>query len=129
MINQRKDIINIIGIGLILVLFFAVLSSFSDTCIRQSNRAVRHDLISGFQSNQESAVVSKVIQCPSNLKSGIQLLPDFFVENANILAADKKITHTISLQNKTGFLFLPVNPCRFYYHLFPKNPEDLPVLS
>lgn len=125
MINQRKDIINAISTAITVVFFLIIFSSFSDKPVGQT----RCELISEFHYNQVNAVIVDAIPLASFQKNCVPLLHNLFIENHKTIAGNKKIAQSIIVLQRARLLIKPIIPCRFYYHLFPQDAEDLPVLS
>lgn len=129
MINKKKDSINFLCTTFSIVFFFLLLSSFSNKPVKQNFPAVQYEIISEHVSDNGNAVTVDAVQNPYSHKTCVTLLNYFFNETHKIIADNSKITHRIILNQKTQILIKPINICRFYYHIFSKDAEDLPALS
>ncbi|NVN95945.1 MAG: hypothetical protein HXX18_11740 [Bacteroidetes bacterium] len=129
MINKKKDSINFLFTTLSIVFFLLLLSSFSDKPVKQIYPAVQYEIISEHVSDIGNAVTVDAVQNPSSYRSCVSLLNYFLNLTHKIITDNSKITHRIILNQKTQILTKPINICRFYYHIFCKDAEDLPALS
>jgi hypothetical protein len=127
--HRKEDIIHSITTGIAFAFFLLIFSSLSGRTVRQNKISSRFELQQQFNSNQEMAVIADAVQLPTFQKSCV-LLPDNLADrNRNSVVDNKKITQYIFIFQKIHLLIKPVTYCRFYYHLFPKDADDLPTLS
>jgi hypothetical protein len=132
--NQSEDRFNFLGRVLLMVLFLLVICAHFDKSEKQTYFATQYEILSEIHSNSAHAVCVDFIQAPViqkslvtlNDKSGISL----FNEDLKISADNNRISKRIILFQKS--LLSSLNPqsiCRFYYHLFPIDTQEPPLLS
>jgi hypothetical protein len=127
--EEKRDIINSISTAITVVLFLLLLSAFSDKSSELGCGASRHQLQSELQSDCTMAVLSATVQIPSFHKSIVVLPGNFINEYPSIVVYNETISHNISVILRTRLLIKPESICRFYYHFFSGDAEDIPVLS
>ena len=127
MSEQKRNTINSIGTAIIIAFFMLLVSSFSDKTINKKTYS-QNVLKSEIRANLAATTDATLL--PTIQKSFLPLLSKLFNDNINkTFNHDRKIIqHFISLQ-KTLQSIKPLNSCRFYYHFFSNNTEDLPILS
>jgi hypothetical protein len=123
MVNQKKELFNAFGTIVMMVLVVFVLSSFSGKSIKKPHPS-RYETTSEFHTNQVKGTID--VQIPSVQKSCVSLLPNLWIGNHKIVADNKKTNQVIVVFQKTQQSTKPNTPSRYYYHLFPKNAEELP---
>ena len=128
MVYKKGDIINSLGTAIIIVFFLFIFSSFSDKPITPTDRSSRYELKAGFHSDQVKAAILEAVRLPSVQKSSVLLLHNIYNDTYKVIANDKTITQGFIELQKTQLSIKPTF-CRFYYHLFSKDADDLPVLS
>lgn len=129
MIFKKGDIISSLGTAIIIVFFMLIFSSFSDKPITPTDRSSRYELKTGFHSDQDEAIISEAVRLPSVQKSSVLLFHNIFNDTYKVISNDKTITQGFIELQKTLLTIKPITSCRFYYHLFTKDADDLPVLS
>ena len=133
MMNRKDDIINFLGRTLFMVLFFILISAFSQNSFEQDDRSVHYEWISIPNTSTMSAVSVEAIQLPLFDKSWVSVIDKsnftFFNEDLKISAYNKKISQRIISFQKTQPLIKTTILCGFYHHLFPVDNDELPVLS
>lgn len=129
MIYKKGDIINSFGTAIFVVLFMLIITSFSDKSIKPTDGGSQFELNSCFHSDQHKSVISEAVSLPSVQKRAILLLQYNFNDSYKVIANNKTINQVFIELKKMQFIIKPVCFYRFYYHLFSKDNDDLPVLS
>jgi len=130
MINQREDITDFLGRTLFVVLFFLIMVLFSGQSVRQTHLPVN---VQSMTELPASSVMADAIQLPFFQKNQV-LFEDkmsFQLYNATFkrFADNRVITQRYISLRQTEFLIKPLTECRFYYHLFPKDTSEVPILG
>jgi hypothetical protein len=130
MINQREDITNYLGRTLFVVLFFLVMAVFSDRPVSQTHLSVKVQSVAELPAN---SVIADAIQLPLFQKNLVSFEDkmSFQLYNATFkrFADNRTITQSFVSLRQTEFLIKPLTECRFYYHLFPKDTCEVPILG
>jgi len=130
MINQREDITDYLGRALFVVLFFLLMVAFSDQSVKQTSEPVSVQLVADLHAN---SVIADAIQLPSFQKSWVSVddKTSFQLFNANFkrFTDNRTITQRFISLRRTELLIKPATYYRFYYHLFPKNTDEVPILG
>jgi len=129
MLNKKGDIGNFLGAAFIIVLFVLLFSAFSDTPVKETIATYQFELRSDYHSDKAKDILADAVQLPSLQKSCLSLSNNPFNENYKISADNRKISQSYILLQKIQLSVKPVTAFRFYYHLFPNEAEDPPVLS
>ena len=74
MMNRKDDIINFLGRTLFMVLFFILISAFSQNSFEQDDRSVHYEWISIPNTSTMSAVSVEAIQLPLFDKSWVSVI-------------------------------------------------------
>jgi zona occludens toxin (predicted ATPase) len=127
--RQGEDIINALGVGIILVLFILVFSSLYNNPSPQGNRLPSHELVQDSHNSQLKAVISNSVHSPAFQKNSLPQPQKLFPAKHKIISANHKTGRDIAVLQKAMSFSPPVIPCLYYYHLFPDGDEDPPVLS
>lgn len=131
--NRIEDISNYFGKTLFMVLFLLIIAAFSDRSNQQSIRPVPHELVSEWLSKSAQAISPDAIQLPffdkNRVSSVDQLVLPLFNPAFKLSADNRKIAQRFFSLHQTELVIKPFAMSRFYYHLFPKVAEDVPVLS
>jgi hypothetical protein len=120
MTNQKRNTLNSIGTAIIIAFLLLLVSSFSDKSSKQTCPS-QYALSSEFHSDK--AVIADAVPLPLVQKF---VLPLLFNDNQNSFSTNSKITRSFIILQKTRLSIKPLIPCRFYYHLFSNDAEDLP---
>ncbi|MFZ4400819.1 MAG: hypothetical protein ACOYO1_12355 [Bacteroidales bacterium] len=129
MINKKEDIINFICTTFCIVLFLAVLSSFSVKPTPQMNAAFQHEIISAHLSDNGNAISIDAYQNRCFQKTFVFLHNHLFNETHKMIVDNNKITHRFISLQKTELLIKPDILLMFYHHIFSEDSKDLPILS
>jgi len=133
MTNRNEDNCNYIGRVLFMVLFLLVICAHFDKSEKQTYFAPQYELITEMHSLSNQAVFTGFIQAPVNLKSlatgydrtGFSL----FNENFKLFNDNRSFNRRLILNQKKSFHIKPACYCRFQYHLFRVDTDELPLLS
>lgn len=132
MISRKEDLSQYFERAVFIVLFFLLISAFSD----------KSATLSGNASNSKSISYSELLSQVSALNNAQQfpcqktLIP--FIENAHlillndchkIIAANRAIDHKILFLQKDEALIKPVIHRRFYFQFHSIDIDEPPVLS
>lgn len=134
MINRKEDIINYLVRVIFIVLIFLFISAFSDNSSQQDNNSVvHHELITDLCAENKNAVIINQLQAPAFQKGWVSLIDrmnlKFSDENHKIFTDNKKIIQKYTSLQKNQLLIKPLLACKFYYHWFSLDAENLPILS
>jgi hypothetical protein len=124
--NQKRDTINSIRTAIIVAFLLLLVSSFSEKTSKRSCYST-NALNSDFRANND--IITDALSLPSLQKSCLPLLLKLFSDNNKTFSDNRKIFLKFILLQKTQLSIEPLTPCRFYYHLFSNDAEDLPALS
>ncbi|HZK98175.1 MAG TPA: hypothetical protein VFC67_28505 [Prolixibacteraceae bacterium] len=131
--TRIEDISNYLGKALFIVLFFFIVAAFSDRSNQQSIKPVPHELVSEWLSKSAQAVNTDAVQLPLFQKSLVSFVDQKFTHLYNVIfkqsADNRMIAQRFFSLHQTELVIKPFAMSRFYYHLFPKVAEDVPVLS
>ncbi len=131
--NRVEDIGNYFGTALFIVLFFFIVAAFSDYSNLQSIKPVPHELVSEWHSKSAQAVGADAVQLPLFEKSWVSFVDQKYIHLFNTTFKQSADNRTIAQRfftlRQTELVIKPFAMSRFYYHLFPKGAEDVPVLS
>jgi len=131
--NRMEDISNYLGKALFTVLFLFIVAAFSDRSDQQSIKPVPHELVSEWLSKSAQAISPDAVQLPifdkSQVSSVDKLILPLFNPAFKLSADNRKIAQRFFSLHQTELAIKPFALTRFYYHLFPKVAEDVPVLS
>lgn len=127
--NSKQNLVSIV----FMLLFFVVLFSANGRSEKPTYNDAAYGLSTGFHSTTAKAVIADPCKLPVFQKC----LPTSFDANGFILynfkfkivADNNTILQQFSSLEKTIALIKPQSTCRFYYHLFPLDADDSPVLS
>jgi hypothetical protein len=129
MLLLKKHKINYLGLLLFIVLFSIFTYSFCEIINKSPIKAYHHKL----SSLSFNGIVINKIQQPYYYKTW---LPQFdnsnfrvITKHIKLLTENRSILHKISFFQKTVLSVIPIKPPGFYYHFYPLETEDLPVLS
>ena len=126
---SRKEIFNFLGRAIFVVIFFFLVSVFSD----KDARLIQYNSMSILNSSSMNAVAADLIELPLFGKNWVSLIDKssfvFFNENVKIFATNNKIDQRIILFQKARRLIKTTTICGFYCHLFPIDSDALPNLS
>ena len=130
MINQKEDIANYLGRALFIVLFFLLMGAFSDQSVKSSGFPNK---VQSVTESHATPIIADSIQLPlfqKNLASFVDKKSFQLINTTYKRFADnrKLIQRFISLQ-QTELLIKPFNHMRFYYRLFPKDSDVVPILG
>jgi hypothetical protein len=128
MVHKKGDTFSSLSTAIIIVLFMLVSASFSDKTFPSIDRSPGNELISEVHSDQNKAVMSEAVRLPSVQNSSVLLLHTIFNYTYKIIANDKTITQGYIELQKKQLTIKPFTSYIFYYHLFSKDINDLPVL-
>jgi hypothetical protein len=126
MINNKSESVKSIVTAIIIVFFLLLISSVSDIS-HNSNSHSQNVLNSELQAG--NAVIADATPLPSVRKFCLPLLSKLFSNYNTIFASDRKIFLSFLVLQKTQITIKPFVLCRFYYHIFSGDTEDLPILS
>jgi hypothetical protein len=129
MIKQKEDLFNALCTAIIVVLMLFVFSAWSDHPVKENESTSAIELQLVFQIHQRNALDSPVEQLlfsPERIQISFN---GFNNGNLQAVADHEKISHCIFVLQKAQLPVIAENACRFYYHLFPKDAEDIPDLS
>ena len=130
MIDQRENITNYLGRALFVVLFFLFMVVFSDQSVKQTHLPVKVQTMTELPGN---SVITDAIQLPLFQKNCVSFEDkmSFQLYNATFKRFDdnRMITQRFISLRQTEFLIKPLTECRFYYHLFPKDTDVVPILG
>ena len=127
MIEQKRDTIRSIATALAMGIMLFMLSSFSNKSFRQNNTPSQYILRS--ESHDAKAIINDDVQIPSVQKCCLPLHSNLFGNNNKAYAESRNINRRYTLLLKTQLSIKPLIRCRFYYHLFSNDAEDLPEIS
>ncbi len=126
MSDQKRNTMQSIGTAIIMAVFLFVVSSFSNRTFKQTNTSSQFVLRA--ESHDAKAVINDDVQIPSVQKSFLPLLSSLFGCNNKAYAESRNISRSYILLQKTQLTIKPQTRCRFYYHLFSNDTEDLPEI-
>lgn len=124
--EQKRDTIRSIATAIAMGIMLFMLSSFSNKSFRQNNTPSQYILRA--ESHDAKAVIADDVQIPSVQKSFLPLLSSLFGCNNKAYAESRNISRSYILLQKTQLTIKPQTRCRFYYHLFSNDTEDLPEI-
>jgi len=131
--TRIEDISNYLGKALFIVLFFFIVAAFSDQTNQQSIKPVPHELVSEWLSKSAQAINTDAVQLPLFQKSWVSFVDQKSIHlfNATFKQSvdNRKIAQRFFTLHQTELEIKPFAMSRFYYHLYPKVAEDVPVLS
>jgi len=128
MVNNKRDIIQLLGTAIIFVSLLFMFSSFIDKNERQPDNTSQSELASDFQSQPEKEFISSSFQLPAVPESDVLLLKNHFYNTQKIVDVNRKIDQKLIVLQTTHLSIKPLTFNRFYFH-HSKEPDDLPVLS
>jgi len=130
MINRKEDITNYLGRALFVVLFFLLMVAFSDHSVKSSSEPIKAQSVTELSAN---LAATDAVQLPLFQKNQASLVDkmSFRLFNATFkrLADNRTITQRFIYLQQTELLIKPPTTCRFYYHLFPKDTGEVPILG
>jgi hypothetical protein len=128
--DQREDIINYLGRALFVVLFFFLVVSFSGQPVKRTCEPAKIQLAAELH---PGPVITDAAQLPlfqKNLASCVDKMSfQLFNEAFKRSADDRIITQRFIFLRQTELLIKPSTNCRFYYHRFPKDTGEVPILG
>ena len=131
--NRIEDISKYLGKALFIVLFFLIVAAFSDCSNQQPIKPESHELVSEWLSKSAQAISTDAVQLPlfekNRVSSVDKLILPIFNPTFKLSADNRKIAQRFFSLHQTELAIKPFALTRFYYHLFPKVAEDVPVLS
>ena len=131
--NRIEDISKYLGKALFIVLFLLIVAAFSDRSNQPSIKPVSHELVSEWLSKSAQAISTDAVQLPLFEKNRVsavdKLILPLFNPTFKLSADNRKIAQRFFSLRQTELVIKPFAMSRFYYHLFPKEAEDVPVLS
>jgi hypothetical protein len=132
-IKQRNDKAIFPGIAMLIMLFFLVISSPSDTPVNRLNDSLKFELISEFHSSPLSADIVQVINLPAFDKKWVtsQDKLSFMVydQTLKIRSDNLRSAQKLSALQKEEFVTKQIVFYKFYYHMFSLVSSELPSLS
>ena len=135
MIREKQNINDLFTrIGLI-ILFFIIISAFSDKSIIKDTSITQQEIFSDLQSNNINAIVFNSVQLPDYHKGLISINDKYsfrFSDIRLVKFSDNTKTKLVYLfLQKLQFKIKPKLISRFYFFLCPllSNSRELPVLS
>jgi hypothetical protein len=133
MIEQKQDMVSIVGRAVFMVFLTFFIASFSINHENSENKYAKQGLVCysvSVKANADAAVPGQLPIFQKNLISVIDKLSLRFTDNNFKLNADnQKTIQTINSLQKYEQLIKPLNISRFYHYLFPSCADELPVLS
>ena len=131
--NRIEDISKYLGKALFIVLFFLIVAAFSDRSNQQPIKPESHELVSEWLSKSAQAISTDAGQLPlfenKRVSSVDKMILPIFNPTFKLSADNRKIAQRFFSLHQTELAIKPFVLTRFYYHLFPKVAEDVPVLS
>ena len=131
--NRIEDISKYLGKALFIVLFFLIVAAFSDRSNQQPIKPESHELVSEWLSKSAQAISTDAGQLPlfenKRVSSVDKMILPIFNPTFKLSADNRKIAQRFFSLHQTELAIKPFALTRFYYHLFPKVAEDVPVLS
>ena len=128
--EERENRINYLGRALFVVLFFLFMIVFSDQSVKQRHLPVKVQTMTELPGN---SVIADAIQLPLFQKNCVSFEDkmSFQLYNATFKRFDdnRVITQRFVSLRQTEFLIKPFTKSRFYYHLFPKDTGEVPILG
>jgi hypothetical protein len=133
MIEQKQDMVYLVGRAVFIVFLTFLMASFSINHENSESKYAKHELVCysvSVKANSDAAVPE---QLPLFQKSWISVIDQmrlrFSDHNFKLLADSRKTIQTIISLQKYEQLIKPLNICRFYHYVFPSGADELPVLS
>jgi hypothetical protein len=124
--DQKRNTINSAVTAMIIAFILLLLSSFSDNSNKHYGPA-QNTLCSGLRS--DNAVMADAVPFPSSKKYA-QPLSSKIHNGINVsLSSESKWDRNFILLQKNCLSIIPLNPARFYYHLFSNEAEELPAIG
>jgi len=131
--NQPEDQFNWLGRVLFMALFLLMLAVHSDQSDKPTYFGAQYELLSEIHSDSDHAILVDFIQPPSFQKTLVSFADKtgllLFNQTFKITVDNHHITQRIILIQKSLLSLRPTSTCRFYYHLFPINADEPPLLS
>lgn len=133
MTHQNNNGINLIGRILFMVFFLLIICVKSDNPERHNNFVSSYEMLTEMHSASSHVAIIDFVQTPVlqkslstfNDKTGLSL----FNENFKLTADNSRINRQFVCIQKTLLLLKPASFCRFYYHLFPSDSKEPPLLG
>lgn len=133
MLNQKEDTANYFGTLFFMVLFFLLISSFSNKSASPITLSSQYQQKSELCLGITKAVVADAIQLPSIQNSCLPLLHNFninlFSETCKILADNSTITQRFIVLKETELLIKPLLPLWLCIQLLPPDTKEPKILS
>jgi hypothetical protein len=127
MIHNKGEISSSFGTAIVIVLCMLIFASFSNKSIASIDSNLRYELKTGFHTDQVKANVAADVKLPLVEESSVLLLHNIFNNTYKVIAKDKTYIQGFIALQKTYLSIEPITFCRFYYHFFSKDADDLPV--
>jgi hypothetical protein len=116
-----------------MVFFLFIICVKADNPERHNNFVSHYEMMTEMQSVSGNIAIIDFIQTPFLLKSLVTLRDNtgftLFHQNFKLTADNNRISQQYNLLQKTVLSPVPVSSCRFYYHLFPLDSNEPPLLG
>jgi hypothetical protein len=133
MINPKDDKANFPGIAVLIMLFFLIISTPSDSAVTHLNDSPKSELVTEFHSSPMSADILLVINIPAFQKNWVTTHDKlgFMVYDRTLKICDDNRTTKLRLNTlqKEEFALKEIVFYRFYYPMFSLVSTELPSLS
>ncbi len=133
MISQKEDRANYLGRAVLLVLFFLFISAFSGKPVNKTKPTVPYESLSDLHSGPVKGIIAAAVQLPAFQKNRVsshdKLSFHLFSKIFKISSDNRKIAQQFIFLQQAEILIQPISYCRFYYHFFSADSDELPILS
>jgi hypothetical protein len=130
--EQKQNNMNFFGRILFLILFFLMISVFTDKPVKLDNQPFKTEFFSDWHSISKAADIP-VIEIPSFQKGWISAIDRMYLRIADtslkVVSDDHTITQKYISLEKKQLLIKPKNLYQLYYLLFPEDSGEYPILS
>jgi len=128
--NQGEDMINYLGRTLFIVLFFLLMVAFSGHSVKRTNEPAKVQFAAELQ---PASVMADAIQLPLFQKNMVSSVDKMSFQHFNAtfkrLDDDRMNTQRFLFLRQTDLLIKPSTNIQFYYHLFPIDSGEVPILG
>jgi len=133
MITRKDDCINALGMAFFGMLFFLLVSSFSETPSNRTNETLKFELAVELHAASTQANGSDRIRLPAFGKNWISSVDRMnfrlFNYTLKLLADNSLVRQEIFYLDRFLLLLKQTEVHRFYYHLFSFDSREIPVLN
>jgi hypothetical protein len=133
MIKRQEFIIRCLGRVILIILFFFIISAFSGNSYAQTAHTIRYEFVFELQTDYQHATIADDVQLPSFQRSWVSMIDNLnirlFNKDFKIFIDNNIINHRILCLQKIQLSHNPLLVYKFYNHQFPKDSDELPILS